>query len=335
MAVDSIRLLQYDSHSSGKISGPYPGNRNRVRRYVFRRILISIPVLLGTVTLVFSLIHWIPGDPVEVMLGEGARETDREEMRHLLGLDRPFGEQYIDYLWGLSHGDLGTSIHFREPVLAMILSRYPATVRLTLASLGVALLIAIPAGVISAARKGSVADHFSMGFALAGVSIPNFWLGPLLILLFSIQWNLLPVSGMEEPGAIILPAITLGTALAALLTRMIRIGLLEELHQSYVVVACAKGVSRRNLLWKHALLNACIPVITILGLQFGMLLTGAIITETIFAWPGLGRLLIQAINLRDYPLLQGCVLVIALTYILVNLLTDIAYRILDPRIKYE
>ncbi len=268
------------------------------------------------------------------MLGEGARSGDREELRHLLGLDRPLGIQYVEYLGNLVRGNLGDSIHFRQPVKSLIFERYPATVKLALCSMLVALLIAIPTGVLAAWRKGSAADHFSTAFALAGVSIPNFWLGPLLILLFSIHWNLLPVSGMEDAGAIILPALTLGTALAALLTRMIRVGLLEELGQNYIAVVRAKGVSSVNLLWKHALTNALIPVITILGLQFGVLLTGAIITEIVFAWPGLGRLLIQAIHLRDYPLLQGCVLAISLTYIGVNLLTDIAYGYLDPRIKY-
>ncbi|MEE8112645.1 MAG: ABC transporter permease [Acidobacteriota bacterium] len=301
---------------------------------MLRRFLLTIPVIFGTVTLVFSLIHWIPGDPVEVMLGEGARSGDREELRHLLGLDRPLGIQYVEYLGNLVRGNLGDSIHFRQPVKSLIIERYPATVKLALCSMLVALLIAIPTGVLAAWRKGSAADHFSTAFALAGVSIPNFWLGPLLILLFSIHWNLLPVSGMEDAGAIILPALTLGTALAALLTRMIRVGLLEELGQNYIAVVRAKGVSSVNLLWKHALTNALIPVITILGLQFGVLLTGAIITEIVFAWPGLGRLLIQAIHLRDYPLLQGCVLAISLTYIGVNLLTDIAYGYLDPRIKY-
>jgi peptide/nickel transport system permease protein len=306
-----------------------------VRQYVLRRILITVPVLLGTVTLVFSLIHFIPGDPVEVMLGEGARDADRVEMRRVLGLDRPIGEQYLRYLGGLAVADLGSSIHYREPVLSLIASRFPATARLAFTSMAVALLIAVPAGVVAAARKGTMADHLSMGFAMAGVSMPNFWLGPLLILLFSIHWNLLPVSGMELPGSIVLPAVTLGTALAALLTRMIRVGLLEELHLNYVTVARAKGVGPGLVLWKHALWNALIPVVTILGLQFGMLLTGAIITETIFAWPGLGRLLIQAITMRDYPLVQGCVLFIAVTYILVNLMTDILYGFLDPRIRYE
>jgi len=230
-------------------------------------------------------------------------------------------------------GDLGRSIHSREPVSALIARRFPATLLLTLAAMLVAVFIAIPVGVVSATKQYSLIDNLSMFFALLGISMPNFWLGPLLILLFSIRLGWLPVSGMGGLEHLVLPAITLGTALAAILTRMTRAGLLEVIREQYIVTARAKGLAERKVLYKHALKNALIPVITILGLQFGALLSGSIITETIFSWPGIGRLVIQAVNRRDYPLVQGCVLVIALSYVLVNLATDLFYNVADPRIR--
>ncbi len=301
--------------------------------YIIKRLILLIPVVFGVVTLVFFLVHLIPGDPVEVMLGEQARAADKEMLRHELRLDRPLMEQYRLYLTGLARGDLGRSIHFREPVLTMITRRFPATILLTLAAMFVAILIAIPIGIVSATKQYSLIDNASMFFALLGISMPNFWLGPLLILLFSIQLGWLPVSGMGGVEHLILPSITLGTALAAILTRMTRAGILEVIRQQYIVTARAKGLAEKKVLYKHALKNALIPVITILGLQFGALLSGSIITETIFSWPGIGRLVIQAVNQRDYPLVQGCVLFIALTYVLVNLTTDLLYSAADPRIR--
>ncbi len=295
--------------------------------------MLLVPVTLGVLTLVFSLVHMIPGDPVEIMLGEGASTADMENLRRQLGLDRPLTVQYAQYLGGLLCGDLGTSLSYGEPVAALIAGRLQPTLLLTAASMLVALLIALPAGVFGAVKQNSTGDNLLTVGTLLGVSMPNFWLGPLLIILFSIQLGWLPVSGMEGPASIILPALTMGTGLAALLTRMVRSSLLEVLGEEYVRAARAKGLPEPRVLWKHALRNALIPVLTVIGLQFGSLLTGAIITETIFSWPGLGQLLIRSINYRDFPLVQGCILTIAVTYILVNLFTDLAYAWLDPRIK--
>jgi ABC-type dipeptide/oligopeptide/nickel transport system permease component len=294
-----------------------------------------LPVALLVATLVFSLIHLIPGDPVALMLGDGARAADVEALRHQLGLDQPLWKQYVGFLTGLARGDLGASLHYGKPVTTLLAEHFPATLELALAGMLVALLLALPLGILAALHRDGWIDHVSRFFALLGVSVPNFWLGPVLILLFAIHWNLLPVSGRGGVLSLVLPAITLGTALAGLLTRMVRSSLAEELEKPYMVTARAKGLHRHRAVLIHAMKNGLIPVITVIGLQFGALLTGAIITETIFSWPGLGRLLIQAIRLRDYPLVQGGVLLIAVTYVLVNLLTDLLYAWLDPRIRYE
>ena len=301
--------------------------------YIARRLVQTIPIALLVSILVFSLIHLIPGDPVEMMLGDGAQRSEVEALRSELGLDRPLGEQFIDFLVGLLKGDLGNSLHYDEPVRDLLLRHYPATVQLACASMVVALLMAVPLGVAAAFHRDGAIDHTSRFLSLLGVSMPNFWLGPMLILVFSIQLDLLPVSGRSGLASIVLPAITLGTGLAGLLTRMIRSSLTEELHRPYLTTAQSKGLSRRDAVVRHALKNASIPIVTIVGLQIGALLTGAIITEMIFSWPGLGRLIIQSIRLRDYPLIQGGVLVIALTYLLINLLTDLVYAWLDPRIR--
>jgi peptide/nickel transport system permease protein len=304
-------------------------------RLVARRLLVALPTTLAVATLVFSLIHLIPGDPVLIMLGDGAQPTDVAELRGKLGLDRPLGEQYVSFLGGLLHGDLGTSLHFGEPVSRLIARHYPATVELALAALAVALVVSLPLGMLAAYRRGSWIDRGARFFSLAGVSMPNFWLGPIAILLFSIQLGWLPVSGRGGISHLVLPAATLGLALAALLTRMIRSALGEELTKPYLVTARAKGLSPARVAIRHALRNALVPVVTIVGLQFGSLLTGAILTETIFGWPGIGRLLIQAIRLRDYPLVQGAVLLIAVTYVAVNLATDLLYAWIDPRIRLD
>ena len=303
--------------------------------YVLRRVLQALPVLFLVATLVFSLIHFIPGDPAQMMLGEGARQDDVRVLRERLGLDRPLGEQYLEFLGGLVRGDLGRSLVSDRPVTTVILDHYPATLELALAGMLVALVLALPLGVLAALRRDGWIDHGSRFLALLGVSIPNFWLGPVLILVFSIYLGLLPVSGRGGWAHLVLPAVTLGTALAGLLTRMVRSSLAEELRKPYLVTARAKGLGRRRVVTRHALTNALIPVVTVVGLQFGALLTGTIITETIFSWPGLGRLLIQSIRLRDYPMVQAGVLIIAATYVLVNLATDLVYAWLDPRIRYE
>ena len=303
--------------------------------YVFGRVFSAGVVIFGVIILVFFLIHFIPGDPVEVMLGESAQPADRELLRQQLGLDRPVIEQLWGYLQALGQLDLGDSLHTRKPVLDLLLERLPATLKLTLSALAVAVIIALPLGTIAAIRRGSLWDQLAIGFATLGVSIPNFVMGPLLILLFSFALGWLPVSGAEAPGAILLPAVTLGTALAAVLARMLRSTLLEVLGEDFIRTARAKGLNDFNVVVRHALGNAMLPVMTLLGLQLGVLLAGAVITEIVFSWPGLGSLTIESIERRDYPVVQGCVLLISLMYVLVNSVTDLAYAWLDPRIHYE
>jgi peptide/nickel transport system permease protein len=306
-----------------------------VVRYLIHRILLTIPVILGVATLVFSLIHLVPGDPAQAMLGEGASAVDVADLRGRLGLDRPLFEQYGRFMGGLVRGDLGTSFRTSQPVVAAIAERVPATVELAFAAMLVAMLVALPLGIIAAVKRGTMVDHAAMTVALAGISIPNFWLGPMLAIVFSVYLGWLPVSGRGGWESLVLPAVSLGAALAAILARMTRASLLEELRELYVRAARARGVSRTRAILGHALRNSLIPLVTILGLQFGAVLTGAVITETIFAWPGVGRLLIQSISFRDYPLVQGCILLIAITYVTVNLITDLVYGVLDPRIRYE
>ncbi|HEX8151770.1 MAG TPA: nickel ABC transporter permease [Thermoanaerobaculia bacterium] len=303
-------------------------------QYIIRRLLQMIPITLGILTLIFSLIHLIPGDPAVQIAGEGARPEDIQNVRKALGLDKPLWEQYVSYLGGLARGDLGKSFRTGESVAKEIGARYPATMQLAFGAMLVALLVAFPLGIISAIYRNSWIDNVARFFALVGVSMPSFWFGPLLIIFFAINHTWFPVSGREEGlKSLVLPSVTMGLALSAILTRMIRVSLAEELSQLYVTTAVAKGVTRAKAIFRHALKNAMIPVITVLALQFGSLLTGAIITEQIFSWPGLGRLLIQSISSRDYPQVQASILVIALTYILVNFLSDLLYGVVDPRIK--
>ena len=306
-----------------------------MHRYLVRRLLLTIPVLLGVATLVFSLIHFIPGDPAQAMLGEGAAPEDVAQLRARLGLDRPLLAQYGSFLQGLAHGDLGVSLRNDQPVLQQIVERMPATAELAFASMAVAVLIALPLGIIAAVWRGTAVDYGAMTLSLVGISIPNFWLGPLLAIVFAVELGWLPVGGRGTLAHLVLPAVTLGAALAAILARMTRASLLEELREPYVLAARAKGASRTRAILHHAFRNSLIPIVTILGLQFGVVLTGAVITETIFAWPGIGRLLIQSISFRDYPTVQGCVLLIAVTYVGVNLITDLTYGFLDPRIRVD
>ena len=306
-----------------------------MKSYVAKRLILLIPTLLGVVTLVFFLIHMIPGDPVEVMLGETAQSADKERLRQDLGLDQPIPVQYAHFLEGLAKGDMGRSYFYRQPVSKVIIERIPATAELALAGMIVALIIAIPLGIIAALRKNTAIDHGSMFLSLVGVSMPHFWLGPLLILAFAIAWPLFPASGREGLASLVLPAVTLGTALAAVLSRMTRASVLESLGEQYVTAARARGLPERRVIGKHVLRNALIPVVTIVGLQFGSLLSGAVITENVFSWPGLGTLFIGSIQSRDYPVVQGCVLFISLTYVLINLATDLIYAAIDPRIRYQ
>ncbi|HEY5997675.1 MAG TPA: nickel ABC transporter permease [bacterium] len=298
-----------------------------------RRLLLLVPTVLGVLTLVFLLVHLIPGDPVEVMLGETASRADLQQLRHDLGLDRPLGQQYLRFLGGLGRGDLGHSYFYRKPVLAVIGAALPATAQLAAAALAVALLIALPLGILAAVRRDRLADRLTLIGSLAGISMPNFWLGPLLIILFSFRLGWLPVSGREGAASLVLPAATLGMALAAILVRMTRASMLDVLGEEYLRTARAKGVGERAVIARHALRNALLPVVTIVGLQFGALLSGAVVTENVFSWPGVGTLLIQAITARDYPLVQGCVLVISLCYVAVNFLTDALYSVIDPRVR--
>jgi ABC-type dipeptide/oligopeptide/nickel transport system permease component len=306
-----------------------------VFRFLVRRLALTLPVVLGVATLVFALIHLIPGDPAQAMLGETASEQDVQALRERLGLDRPLVEQYGAFLTGIARGDLGTSLRTNEPVATAILDRLPATLELAAAAMVVSIGVAIPLGIIAAVRRGTFVDHLATTLALAGISIPAFWLGPLLAIVFAVELGWLPVAGRGTAAHLVLPAISLGAALVAILARMTRASLLEELREPYVQAARARGTSRARAVLRHAFRNSLIPVVTLVGLQFGGVLTGAVITETIFAWPGVGRLLIQSIGFRDYPLVQGCILFIAMTYVAMNLLTDLAYGVLDPRIRYE
>jgi len=302
-------------------------------RYILHRVLYMLPVLWLVVSLVFLLIHLVPGDPIQQMLGEGAAAADIQATRHAYGLDAPLGTQYLRYWTGVLHGNLGVSIRFNQSVTSLIAQRYPYTLELTLAALLVAIALALPAGVRSAQRRDRWDDRVLSVISLFGLSFPNFALGPILILFFAIELGWLPVSGTGTVAHIVLPAITMGGALAAILTRMVRTSMLEELSQDYIRTARAKGLPEHTVVYRHALRNAIIPVVTVLGLQFGALLAGAIVTETIFSWPGIGRLTISAISNRDYYLVQGCILAIGLTYVAVNFLTDLLYSAVNPRIR--
>ncbi|MDH4224791.1 MAG: ABC transporter permease [Deltaproteobacteria bacterium] len=301
--------------------------------YLTRRLLWTFPVLLGVMSLVFLLIHLVPGDPVEIMLGENALPADLSALRSKLGLDRSLPVQYGDFITATLRGDLGESFTSRRPVTGLILERLPATLELMAGAMAVAFALALPLGILAALRHGKWQDRLATAFSLVGVAMPNFWLGPLLILVFAIYLDWLPVNERGGLAHLVLPALTLGTSMAALLSRMIHSSLLEVLGEDFIRTARAKGLAERVVVVRHGLPNSLIPVITVAGLQIGALLSGAIITESIFDWPGLGSLLLESINTRDYPLTQGCVLTIALSYILVNLATDMLYAWVDPRIR--
>ena len=305
----------------------------RAFRALLWRMLYTIPVVWLVVSLVFMLIHLVPGDPVQQMLGEGARAGDLQALRHQYGRDRPLGAQYLGYWRGVLQGDLGESIRLHDSVAHLLLLRYPYTAVLTVAALVFALVLALPAGVTAALHRNRAQDQVLGVLSLFGLSFPSFALGPILILLFSIRLGWLPVSGADGPANVVLPAVTMGAALAAILTRMVRTAMLEELGQDYIRTARAKGLPERTVVYRHALRNALVPIVTLLGLQFGALLAGAIVTEMIFSWPGVGRLTVSAISNRDYALVQGCLLAVGLTYVLVNLLTDVVYLLVNPRIR--
>ncbi|MEX0804705.1 MAG: ABC transporter permease [Candidatus Binatia bacterium] len=326
-----------------------------------RRILGAIPVLLGISFLIFMLMHIAPGDPVSLLLGDDVTPEDIAQMRRELGLDQPLMVQYWDFLRQAVTGDFGRSLKFNEPVIKLVMERLPATIELGIASMLVAILIAIPLGVYSAIKHNSLLDHAGMGVALIGISLPNFWLGIMLIYFLGGQLNLLPVAGRIEYGVevqpitrlylfdslltanfagfwsafqhLLMPAFTLGTSLAAIVTRIARSSVLEVMRQDYITTARAKGLSEKTVIWRHILRNSMITIVTILGLQLGALLSGSVITETVFSFPGIGELLIQSISARDYKLTQVLILFFALMYFVVNLLVDLLYSWIDPRIK--
>jgi peptide/nickel transport system permease protein len=305
-----------------------------VKRYLLQRLLLLVPTLLGALTLVFFLVHLTPGDPVEVMLGETASAVQKEELRESLGLNRPLAAQYRGFLAGLVTANFGRSLSQQTPVAELIRTRIPATLELTLFAMASAILLSFTLAMLAAMNEGSWIDRVALLFSLLGLSMPNFWLGPLLMIVFAIELGWLPVSGRGGLDHLFLPSVTLGLGMAAILTRILRASLLETMREDYVRTARAKGLSEKQVWLKHTLRNALLSVITILSLQFGSLLAGAVITETVFSWPGIGRLTVQAIQTRDYPLVQGCVLIIAIAYLLVNFLTDIFYHLVDPRITY-
>ena len=300
---------------------------------MFKRLLNTAIVIFGVLLLTFLLIHLVPGDPVEVMLGESASMADREALRTELGLDQPLLQQFGSYLSKLGHGDFGHSIHTKTPIVDLVKTRYPATVKLASLSLLIGLVIGIPMGIYAALKANHWQDFVVTIVSVRLSAMPAFWLGPVLMLIFAVWLGWLPVSGMESNTSIILPAITLGFGLSAILTRMTRTSLLEVLNDDYIRTARAKGLSERVVILRHALRAALLPIITIVGLQMGSLLAGTVITETIFSWDGIGRLLVESIEKRDYPVTQACVLVVALSYVVVNLCTDILYKLADPRVR--
>ena len=301
--------------------------------YIAKRFLMSLPVMFAVATIVFFLIHAIPGDPVDLILGEQALAADRAQLAGELGLDKPIVSQYVDFLAGLPSGDWGRSLFDKRPVLSHIRDHAWATVLLAVCAMFVAVSIAVPAGVFAAVRQGRFWDQAAMVASLVGISVPNFWLGPVLILVFAVELGVLPISGRESLASLVLPAVTLGFGLSAMLSRLTRASMIDELGRDYVTTARAKGLSERAVIFKHAFRNALNPVITIVGIEVGSLLAGAIITERVFNWPGIGSLLMDSISRRDYPLVQGCILVIAFAYVVVNALTDCVYRMVDPRVK--
>lgn len=302
---------------------------------MLKRLLGTIPVIFGVLFLTFVLVHSIPGDPVEVMLGESATSADREVLRQNLGLDEPLPIQFFQYVAKVAQGDLGVSIHSKKPIVDLLAERLPATIKLAALALMIAISIGVPLGIVAALKVDRWADNLATVLSLTVSAMPHFWLGPLLMMVFALWLGLLPVSGMDANTSIILPALTLGFGLAAILTRMTRASMLEVLHEDFIRTARAKGLPEKTVILKHALRAALLPIVTVLGLQLGSLLAGTVITETVFAWDGIGRLLVESIEKRDYPVTQACVLVIALTYVFVNLLTDIIYTRIDPRVRFS
>ena len=300
---------------------------------MINRLISFCTVVFGVLSLTFLLIHLVPGDPVEVMLGESASLADREVLRAELGLNQSVANQFGLYLSRLAHADFGVSIHSKTPIVELIKTRYPATLKLALLALLIGVGVGVPLGIYAALKAGHWQDLLVTIVSVRLSAMPAFWLGPMLMLIFAVWLAILPVSGMDSPSSIILPALTLGFGLSAILTRMTRTSLLEVLNEDFIRTARAKGLTERQVILRHALRAALLPIITIVGLQMGSLLAGTVITETIFSWDGIGRLLVESIEKRDYPVTQACVLLVALSYVVVNVLTDMLYRLADPRIR--
>lgn len=300
-----------------------------------KRLLGIVPVVFGVLLLTFLLVHMVPGDPIEVMLGESATAADRSQLRADLGLDQSLPIQFVSYLGKLIHGDFGVSIHTHTSIAKLLAERIPATATLALLALAIALAMGLPLGIAAAIAHNRWPDKLASVSALTLSAMPHFWLGPLLMLVFALWLGWFPVSGMEQGASIALPALTLACGLTAILARMTRASMLEVLNEDFVRTARAKGLSERAVILRHALKAALLPVVTIVGLQLGSLLAGTVITETVFGWEGVGRLLVESIEKRDYPVTQACVLVIAMTYVLVNLATDLLYSRLDPRVRFS
>jgi peptide/nickel transport system permease protein len=301
---------------------------------MIKRFFSIFPVIFGVLLLTFLLVHLVPGDPVEVMLGESANAADRTQLSADLGLDQSLLVQFGCYLNKLAHGDLGVSIHSKKPISDLLAERLPATAKLALLALSFAIFIGLPLGILAALNVKKWPDKLANLLSLTISAMPHFWMGPILMMVFALWLGWLPVSGMETTSSIILPALTLGFGLAAILTRMTRASMLEVLHEDFIRTARAKGLNESTVILRHALRAALLPIITVLGLQLGSLLAGAVITETVFAWDGIGRLLVESIEKRDYPVTQACVMVVALTYVLVNFVTDLVYTKIDPRVRF-
>jgi len=303
-------------------------------RYILNRLFYMIPILFGVSIVVFLMLHLVPGDPARLVAGPDATLEDVEIIRSSLGLDRPLPVQYVSWLGNLFHGDLGRSARTHRPVTSELRLTVPATVELTLAAITIAILLGVGAGTIAAVRRNSIFDYTSMVVALLGVCTPSFWLGLMLMLIFAVKLDLFPTVGRGGLDHLVLPAVTLGAGAAAIIARVTRSSMLEVLNMDYIRTAHAKGLSAQAVVVRHAVKNAFIPVITVIGLEFGYLLAGAVITETVFAYPGVGRLLVDAIGYRDYPVIQGALLLLALQFALVNLVVDVLYVFFDPRISY-
>lgn len=302
-------------------------------RFILKKILFTCIVLAGAATCAFFLLHAIPGDTAEALAGPQATVEDVENLRKAMQLDEPIGKQYINYMAGLLHGDLGYSYRSNQPVMTLLLSALPATLQLAVSSMIIAVLVGAPAGIFAAIHRGRAGDTITMIVAFLGVSMPSFWLALLLIIEFSVRHPILPFYGRESIASFVLPSLTLGLGVAANIARLTRTSMLEVLGQDYIRTAKGKGVKRQKVIWVHALRNAAVPVVTIIGLQFGVLLGGQVVTETVFSWPGVGRMIVDALTTRDLQIIQGGILILAFTFTMINLITDFIYALIDPRIR--